>query len=71
MLNSPDPVFRRRTATLTGLIALGATMIAVTATSPIPPFWRGFMTGVWCAGTVGLMVWQAQRHRAYRKARDA
>ena len=44
---------------LTGLIALGATMTAVSATELVPTFWQGFMTGVWGTGTallVGLLV---------------
>ncbi|NMP24148.1 hypothetical protein [Sulfobacillus harzensis] len=44
---------------LTGLIALGATMTAVSATQLEPVFWRGFMTGVWGTGTavlIGLLV---------------
>jgi hypothetical protein len=44
---------------LTGLISLGATMIAVSVTQLQPAFWRGFVTGVWGTGTavlIGLLV---------------
>lgn len=44
---------------LTGLIALGATMTAVSATQLEPVFWQGFMTGAWGTGTavlIGLLV---------------
>lgn len=44
---------------LTGLIALGATMTAISATQLDPVFWQGFMTGVWGTATavlVGLLV---------------
>ncbi len=44
---------------LTGLIALGATMTAISAVELAPTFWQGFMTGVWGTGTVlliGLLV---------------
>ncbi len=50
---------RQQSGWLTGLIALGATMAAVSATQLEPAFWQGFMTGVWGAGTavlIGLLV---------------
>ncbi|WP_020375898.1 hypothetical protein [Sulfobacillus thermosulfidooxidans] len=60
-----DPMFRRKTGMLNGLTALGATMIAVTLTSPIPSFWKGLMTGLWIAGTIGLIGWQVTFQRHY------
>lgn len=61
-----DQAFRRRSAQIHGFTALGATMVAVTATSPIPAFWRGIMTGLWLAGTCAAIAWQVGlqwRHR--------
>lgn len=50
--------FRRKSSMLTGLTALGTTMVAVAATSPIPGFRRGLMTGLSMAGTLGVIAWQ-------------
>lgn len=56
--------FKQRTGYISGLVALGATMTGVTAVTPIPLFWRGFMTGVWVSLTIAAIVWQVtlQRH---------
>jgi hypothetical protein len=60
--------FRRKASMLTGLTALGATMVAVAATSPIPEFWRGLMTGLWLAGTLGIIAWQVHLQWHYRQS---
>ncbi|NMP24752.1 hypothetical protein [Sulfobacillus harzensis] len=65
-IKSQNAALRRKAATINGLIALGATMIGVTVASPIPAFWRGLMTGVWIAGTVGLIGGQVFLQRAHR-----
>ena len=64
--NTSKAIFRRKTATINGLIALGATMIGVTVASLFPAFWRGLLTGVWIAGTLGLIGWQVSIRRAHR-----
>jgi len=50
--------FTQRTGSISGLVALGATMTGVTAVTPIPLFWRGFMTGLWVAMTMTTIAWQ-------------
>lgn len=62
-----DQAFRRRSAQIHGFTALGATMVAVTATSPIPAFWREIMTGLWLAGTFGTIGWQVGLQRRHRQ----
>jgi len=46
---------------ISGLVALGATMTGVTAVAPIPPFWRGFMTGLWVATTMTTATARARK----------
>jgi hypothetical protein len=41
---------------LTGLITLGATMTALSATLSAPSFWQGFLVGVWSVWTVLGMI---------------
>ncbi|MCL5116452.1 MAG: hypothetical protein M1272_04815 [Firmicutes bacterium] len=65
--NTSKAIFRRKTATINGLIALGATMIGVTVASPFPELWRGLMTGVWIDGTLGLIGWQVSVQRTQRE----
>ena len=38
--------FKPQTASVTGFVALVATMTGVTASAVMPAFWPGFMTGV-------------------------
>jgi hypothetical protein len=44
--------WQRQSGWLVGIIALGATMTAISATQVEPSYWQGFMTGVWGSGTV-------------------
>lgn len=60
--------FRRKSAMLNGLTALGATMVAMSAVSPYPTFWRGLMTGVWLTGTLGAVGWQVWLQLQHRHA---
>ncbi len=47
---------QQRSGWLVGLIALGATMTAVSATQlTSPAFWRGFITGIWASDTLILI----------------
>ncbi len=62
----PQKVLRRRSATLTGLVALSATLTTMAATSSIPTFWKGMMTGIWGTVTVGLIAFQVWLSR-YRR----
>ena len=60
----------QRSGWLTGLIALGATLTAISATQLEAPFWQGFLTGVWSTGTAVLIGWlvaiqiAARNHKA-------
>lgn len=63
-----SPELRRKSATLTALTAIGATMMAITVASSIPAFWRGLLTGVWLSGTLVLIGWQVRLQWGYRQS---
>lgn len=59
--------FKQRTGSVTGLVALGATMTGVTASTLMPIFWRGLMTGVWLSATLATVVWLVKINLHYRR----
>ncbi len=62
-------LFRRNSSILNGLTAFGAGMVAMMPMIPVPPFWRGLLTGISLAvtlGVIGLHVWIQARYRQTR-----
>ncbi|MDA8194129.1 MAG: hypothetical protein M0Z53_09055 [Thermaerobacter sp.] len=58
--------FHKKNGTLTGLIALGATMVTVSATSRIPVFWADTLAAAWGILTVLAISWQVLLQLRYR-----